>query len=261
MTVLLKLGGSLITEKSQPQTAREPMIHRLAGEVAQACQEDPDLRLVLGHGSGSFGHPVAGQYQTQRGASSQSDWRGFAEVWASANLLNRLVIDALREAGLPAMGFPPSASAICEGGEIVEFSSEPIQAALDHGLIPVVQGDVALDRTQGTAIVSTEQVLVTLAPRLGARRLLLAGREAGVYRDFGEKAELMAELGPEGLSTAGLGESAEIDVTGGMAAKVRLALDALRTQPEMEIRIFSAEAPGSLYRALMGEPSGTHIHL
>lgn len=261
MTVLLKLGGSLITEKSQAETARIPMIHRLAEEITQARQDDPNLTLVLGHGSGSFGHQAAGRYHTHQGAQSEADWRGFAEVWASANRLNRLVIDALRDAGLPAIGFPPSATAICQGGELLQIGDEPIRIALDHGLIPVVHGDVAIDRAQGAAIVSTEQVLVALAPRLGARRLLLAGREPGVYEDFADKAELLAELGPDELATAGLGESAETDVTGGMAAKVRLAMDALRAQPGLEVRIFSAEAPDSLYRALMGEAVGTHIHL
>ena len=261
MTALVKLGGSLITEKAQPETAREPVIQRLAAEIAQALKEDPTLRLVLGHGSGSFGHQVAGRYQTHLGAHSETDWRGFAEVWASANQLNRLVIDALRAAGVPALGYPPSASAVCQGGRLVELSHEPIRIALEHGLVPVIHGDVAVDRTQGAAIVSTEQVLVALAPHLEAERLLLAGREPGVYRDFDKKGDLMAELGPDELPAAGLGEAAEVDVTGGMAAKVHLAMQALRAQPGLVVRIFSAEAPGSLYRVLMGDAAGTHVHL
>ena len=56
----LKLGGSLITDKSRPQTARLDVLERLASEIAQAYHKHPDLSLVIGHGSGSFGHGIMG---------------------------------------------------------------------------------------------------------------------------------------------------------------------------------------------------------
>ncbi|MCK4693468.1 MAG: hypothetical protein KAT23_07545, partial [Anaerolineales bacterium] len=108
--ILLKLGGSLITDKQRPETPRPQVLSRLAKEIAQAKQEQPELQLVVGHGSGSFGHTAAARYGTHLGASSAADWLGFAKVWAAAQRLNRLVIDALIEVGLPAIAFPPSAS-------------------------------------------------------------------------------------------------------------------------------------------------------
>ncbi len=259
--ILLKLGGSLITEKDQPETPRLGVIRRLAAEVFEARRRKPDLQLVIGHGSGSFGHHLASKYQTQAGAMSHQDWQGFADVWASANHLDRLVVDSLRQAGVPAMAFPPSASALADGGRLVEMAHEPIQLAVEHGLVPVVQGDVAFDRRQGSAILSTEQVLGALVEPLGAQTLLLAGLEPGVFADYPDNRDLRAELRADELEKVRLEGAAGEDVTGGMAAKVRTAFEILGDHPDLGILIFSAETPGSLRRALEGESIGTRLVL
>ena len=99
--VFLKLGGSLITDKHQPETPRLEVLARLAGEIARALNAQPQLTLLIGHGSGSFGHTAALRHNTRAGAHSPEHWRGFAEVAAAAGKLNRLVEDALRAAGVP----------------------------------------------------------------------------------------------------------------------------------------------------------------
>ena len=105
--IFLKLGGSLITDKSRPETPRLEVISRIATEIAHAFNERPDLRLVLGHGSGSFGHPPASHHKTHLGAASRNEWVGFVEVWSAAQRLNQMVIDGLIESGLPALiSFP-----------------------------------------------------------------------------------------------------------------------------------------------------------
>ncbi|MEL6309142.1 MAG: hypothetical protein AAFQ52_13445 [Chloroflexota bacterium] len=54
MVTLLKLGGSLITDKTQREILREDVLARLANEIAQALGANPTMQLVIGHGSGSF---------------------------------------------------------------------------------------------------------------------------------------------------------------------------------------------------------------
>ena len=84
--ILLKLGGSVITDKTQPFTARLDVIERLAAEIKAALDErGDDLQLIVGHGAGSFGHEVAAKYQTHKGAVSADSWLGFAEVAGGGN--------------------------------------------------------------------------------------------------------------------------------------------------------------------------------
>lgn len=257
--IFLKFGGSLITEKGQPETPRSEVIHWLSEDLAAAKREQPNLRVLLGHGSGSYGHVLAAKFNTHLGASTQAEWFGFAAVWASANKLHRLLIDALRENGLPAMSFPPSSSVVCEGGMIVEMAFEPIQRALEAGLLPVVQGDVAFDRRRGATIVSTEEVMSHLAKRLRPARWLLVGIEPGVYVNYPVSEEIADEISEADLERLSLRGASTTDVTGGMAEKVRQALWLSKSYPDLEIRIFSAEAPGRLLAALRGGQFGTRV--
>lgn len=79
--VFLKMGGSLITEKSAPtRLARRDLIDRLMQAVAEARAQRPQMRLVLAHGAGSFGHVEAKRHGTRAGVSSAQDWMGFLEV-------------------------------------------------------------------------------------------------------------------------------------------------------------------------------------
>ncbi|MCA9937430.1 MAG: hypothetical protein KC418_02225, partial [Anaerolineales bacterium] len=94
-TVFLKLGGSLLTDKTGVEVVRADVLARLAVEIAAARQARPGLRLVLGHGSGSFGHVAAARYGTRQGVHTAAEWHGFADVARAAAALNHLVILAL----------------------------------------------------------------------------------------------------------------------------------------------------------------------
>jgi len=250
MLIFLKLGGSLITDKTTPRALRTETLARLMDEIASA-RATRDVRLVLGHGSGSFGHVEGKRYGTRDGVRTDEDWRGFAEVQATAALLNRHVIDAARAAGLPVLNCPPSASAMCEDGRLVELAVEPIASALAHELVPVVQGDVAIDRIRGGTIVSTEDVFGYLAPRLEPGRILLAGRDPGVLTRWPD-GELVPEIVDGMAVNAGAAQST--DVTGGMIAKIHETLNLLRQVPGATALIFSGEVPGRVAAALRGEP-------
>ena len=118
--VFVKLGGSLITDKLRYETPRLAVIARLAKEIQAALEAKPDLKLVLGHGSGSFGHFVADRYKVHEG--HLKDWRGYVETAAAAQRLDRLVLDALLAEGVRAVNVQPSASARCHQGELIEMA-------------------------------------------------------------------------------------------------------------------------------------------
>jgi isopentenyl phosphate kinase len=257
--IFLKLGGSLLTVKEQPETPRKDVLNQAAAEIAEFLTVGQARGLLVGHGSGSFGHSAAAEYGTQQGASTAEQWRGAAAVWRAAARLNRMLMEVLSEAGVPAISLPPSASAISVGGQLVELAVEPVERALNAGLVPVVQGDVVFDRRLGVAIVSTEQVLLLLAQHLQPDRILLAGLEAGVYADYPARQRLMAEVKPDDLRRAQLAGAEAADVTGGMAGKVELALDMARLPHRPVVRIFSGDQPGALRQALAGEPLGSLV--
>jgi isopentenyl phosphate kinase len=255
----LKLGGSLITDKHAARSAQRAVIARLAGEIAAALHKDPDLRLVLGHGSGSFGHFSAQQYGTFEGVHTASEWRGFAEVWKDARELNEIVIDALVQAGLPVVAFPASAIVTTAKRAVLHWEMETLQKALSHSLIPVIQGDVVFDTVLGGTILSTEDQFFYMATHLEPQRILLAGIEPGVWADYPDCTKLIecihlddyANIEPK------LGSSSGVDVTGGMAQKVARMLDAIRANPKMEIRIFSGVESDSVTQTLLGAQTGT----
>jgi isopentenyl phosphate kinase len=257
--IFLKLGGSLITEKSRETSPRLDVISRLASELTEFRASNPKLRLLLGHGSGSFGHVPAKKYNTRAGVHTPPEWQGFIEVWQQAAALHRIVMDALLAAGLPVIGFPPSASISAADGRIASWNLAPIQAALNANLLPVVFGDVAFDSVRGGTILSTEDLFVHLASKLKPARVLLAGDEDGIYANYASRAEVIPEITPS-LNLSNIFEAATVaDVTGGMAGKVQAMLDLVQQIPDCQVRIFSGLVPGNITRALSGEPIGSLI--
>ena len=101
MLTFLKLGGSLLTDKTHDKATRPDVIARIAHEIAGYVAQPQRAALLLGHGSGSFGHTAAKKYGTRSGVHDAEGWRGFAEVSVVAAQLNRIVADALASAGVP----------------------------------------------------------------------------------------------------------------------------------------------------------------
>ena len=250
--IFLKLGGSLITDKMCAYTARHEVIARLAGEVRQALDTSPDLRLLIGHGSGSFGHWAASPYGTRQGVSTPAQWRGYAEVAAAAARLNRIVTDAFLQANVPVLSVQPSASARCQDGDLRHLDTRPIRAALAHGLVPLVYGDVALDSVRRGTIVSTEDIFVFLADELHPTRILLLGAVPGVLDSDGS---VIPHITPADLPSLQitLNGSRGVDVTGGMADKVARMVELVQRDPDMCVHILTGTQPGLLTRALLDD--------
>ncbi len=259
-TIFVKLGGSLITDKTRPYTPRMATIERLATEVRQALDDRPHLQLVIGHGSGSFGHWAAQPYGTRQGVFTPEQWRGYAEVAAAAARLNRIVCDAFLQAGVPVWSLQPSASARCRDGVLFAMETTPLRAALEHRLVPLLYGDVALDDRLGGTIISTEDIFAFLADLFHPVRILLLGEVPGVLSADGA---LIPHITPANLVTwrKVLGGSRGVDVTGGMMDKVTQMTTLVREHPQTQAYIFSGVEPGTLVRALRDPASivGTRI--
>ncbi len=236
--IFLKLGGSLITDKTQVETIRPKILHRVSTEIATALSQSPDLKLLLGHGSGSFGHVPAKKYGTRSGVSTKEQWHGFAEVSQAASKLTAIVRDYLIAEGVSVLSLTPRVSAELQDGSITNMHVGNIQAALAAGLVPMINGDVAFDQKRGGTIVSTEEVMAFLARYLHPQWLLLAGETDGVYDLDGNVIPNITHQNLPDIRAA-LGGSRGTDVTGGMLTKVTSMLDLVVQNPSLSILIFS----------------------
>lgn len=270
----LKLGGSLITDKMKPYTPLLNVMEDLALQIATSLQTQPNLRLVIGHGAGSFGHVAASEYKTrdgypqpsplihrERDKTEENYWKGFSEVWYQASTLNRYVMEALHKVGLRTIALPPSGSVIASDGQVAVWETTPIRMALAAGIVPVIFGDVVFDEVRGGTILSTENLFTFLVKALHPDRVLLAGIEEAVWEDFPERTRPIEQITPETFASIrqNVGRSAAADVTGGMEAKVREMLELIQENPGLKIQIFSGTQPGNLVRALLGDKLGTEI--
>lgn len=255
--VLIKIGGSLITEKGGSSEAREGIIRRLAAELAGAWPGTAS-RVVLGHGSGSFGHPPAAEHDLRAGARSAEERRAVSHTQDRAARLHRRVVAALCGEGLPPFSVVPSSAAVAEDGEISTWGTEPLVRALEEGYLPVVYGDVLLDRHRGATIASTERLFLQLASALPAagwrvRRALWLGTTEGVY---GRDGRTLPCLDPadDGAIPEAVGGARETDVTGGMRHRVETALR--MASSGVSSWIGDGRRAGALARALAGTAEG-----
>ncbi len=252
--VFLKLGGSLITDKSRPYAVRKDVIKRICREIHEAREEE-GFPLLIGHGGGSFPHVSAKKYETHKGVINEKSWEGFAKVQDDAARLNRIVISSLIEAGENSLSIQPSASCIARKDRIIEWYTKPIETSLSKGLIPVPYGDVCLDLEKGFCIISTEEIFRFLAKKLKPGRIIMAGKTDGVFDSEGN---IIREINRDNFEEVKkfLASSDGIaDVTGGMVLKVEKAMET-----GIGTEIINGMKTNILKRSLLGEKGlGTMI--
>lgn len=255
MTItLVKIGGSSITNKAEKQTYLQEVMQQIARELQSARLEASSLSLVLGHGSGSFGHFEASEHDTIHGVKGPEQWYGFARVGAVAAKLNQYVMEDCLDAGLPVLHIQPSAIAEAQDGQIITMNMTAIQRALQQGLIPLLYGDVAFDEIRGGTIISTENILTYLAQHLlGVTRIILLAGEDGVYDETGTLIPLITSFNFDTVRPV-LGTSAGTDVTGGMLTKVEDMMALVARRPDLVIHIINGRVPGRLLACLLDQP-------
>jgi len=259
--ILVKFGGSVITDKSKPFTEDIDTIKRLANEIHEA-REKRKFKLIIGHGGGSYPHTPASEFQTHKGIINKRSYEGIARVQDAASKLNRIIVSELVEAGENAVSINPSSCTITRSGKIIEMYLEPIEKLLNLNMVPVPYGDVCLDLRKGCTILSTEMILsyITRAfnksKKYKVSRILLCGRVDGVFTDNPDtnpNAKLILAITPKNIKEFEryLRGSSETDVTGGMLHKVKMMLEL--TESGVESEIINAKKKGILKRALLGE--------
>jgi isopentenyl phosphate kinase len=251
--VLLKIGGSVITEKDSdiPERAKAGEIDRLSHEIAEFKSESGS-NLILVHGAGSFGHPQAKKYKL----NEEFNAHGAYLTHASVKKLNSIVLESLNRAGVPSLSVHPLNSCLSENGNLVYFQLEQIKIMLERGIVPVLHGDVVMDRIKGIAVLSGDRIIQHLALELKASKIGAGSNVDGVLDDRGDVIKKITPLSFMELKTHIKG-STSTDVTGGMLGKVSELLELANAG--ISSRIFNASKKGIVSRFLYGEDVGTLI--
>jgi len=233
-TVVVKLGGSIISEsKTKRSSYRAETITSLARTISTARVD-----VVVVHGGGAFGHPVARQY----GLSSRSPKRspeGVSETRRAMFDLNSRICDSFMAGGLHPYTFSPFPLLAAAGGRGVQWLEETIEA----GLTPITFGDVVNDGT-GFKILSGDTIALLLSGMLDAERCVFVMDVDGIMGPDG----LLRSIDRRGAAKLKLPPSK--DATGGIALKLKEAFR--MASAGTEVAFVSGFRPAEFSKALKG---------
>lgn len=254
--ILIKLGGSVITDKSKPFTARPEVIKRLAKEIKAAREKlGKDTLFLIGHGGGSFPHVPAAKYQTQKGIINEESIKGFCLTADVAIDINRIVMDELLKVGLPVATFSALSFLYAKKNKVNKVMLSNIKKCFDIGVIPVIYGDVIMDETNGFCIFSAEKTLSILARKLRKNykieKIIECGDTDGVY-DLNSKTIPQINLKNFKEVKKWITGSKSTDVTGGMTHKVEESLS-LAKEAKVFTLLINGNRKGDLVKAILGK--------
>jgi len=254
--LVLKLGGSLITDKSQPYCLRGETLKAAAAEIKECIEEGLINRLIVVHGVGSYGHPPVIQYKLYKGFIDPAQLLPLSRTQSKVNELRGAVTFSLQEEGIAVNLLHTSSISTAQNGRIVKMDLEAVKGFLDIGMVPVLGGDVVYDQEMGFSIGSGDQVAAILVKELKATDLIFATDVAGVF-DADPKvapgARLIKELSLSNLDMLASASSVKGDASGAMKGKLS-ALTGLRPELNAGLRmgIISMMKPGRLKEILGG---------
>jgi len=252
---LLKLGGSLITDKKKAFTPKLEIIHNLSKQIKQAFDINPNLKLIIGNGSGSFAHYPAVQYKMKRGIREEKQKFGFCLVQNAAAKLNRIIVEELLKTGIKAISLNPSSMIVSNNNKIKRFFLEPFFGLLSLEITPVIYGDIVYDESLGAKIYSTEQLLGEIALNFKKKgyqaRIIHNGITKGVLDQNGEPIPIITEKDINNVKKS-LYSTSGYDITGGMVHKINESLN-LAKQGIKSLIINGTSEENLLTRALLEE--------
>ncbi|MCO8245915.1 MULTISPECIES: isopentenyl phosphate kinase [unclassified Haladaptatus] len=244
---VLKLGGSVITDKDRPDTLDGEMLDFVADAVGESKSGDQTDDLVLVHGAGSFGHHHASQHGVSKTVGS-SDVAAVIDIHGAMETLDQFVLSRLHERDVPAVPVHPFSVASRDSDANLSLPVKQVATMLGEGFVPVLYGDVVVHEGKGVTIVSGDELVASVARQLDADRVGFCSTVPGV---LDEDDAVISEITSYDQVADVIGESESTDVTGGMAGKVNALLEL-----GAPASIFG---PDDVRAFLAGEDPGTKI--
>lgn len=248
--IIIKLGGSAITDKTQDFTPRLEVIESAAAQIS--CIQE---QVILVHGGGSYGHPLAREFELHRGFKRKNQLKGVSQTRYAMTELNQLVVSHLIMKGVPAVAVQPSACFLCENKRIKHSFLEPVKKLVELQCVPVLYGDVVTDSEMGFCILSGDQIVSHLAEKVNPKKVIFGLNVDGLYTKDPkfEDAELIREITFSDLNFISGEETG--DVTKGMKGK----LAEIMRMKGTEVNLINLLKDKTLSKAVSDEVEGTRI--
>jgi isopentenyl phosphate kinase len=250
-TVVIKLGGSVITRKKEVERLRPKLLARLTREIASCA----DVPRVLLHGAGSFGHPGAARFGLARppdpGGSAGERARGAAIVATEVRRLHLSVLKDLVRAGAAPASVPMATHARNREGRLVTLDPRPFSDALARGWLPVSFGDVVPDELWGASILSADTIAIELARALRPSRVIFVSDVPGILEGPSTGRRRAVPEVTESVVAALRSAPGAPDVTGGIRGKAEAMLAI--AGHGVDAGLISGLKDGELPRAIRGE--------
>lgn len=209
--ILIKLGGSIITNKQKPLTPNLSAINRIASQLKKI--KEP---IIVVHGGGSFGHYWSVKYDMHTKPAKYNK-KGVSVVKNSMVELNKIILDSFLKNGLNPYCLPPTDFMF--GNKADQKKVREIANIAKAGLVPISYGDVMWHGKNKFYILSGDKIMGLLSKVLKPRLVIFVLNVDGVFSDMKTK-KLLREIKGEKTEIS----EVEMDVTGGMSRKIKEAI-------------------------------------
>ena len=253
--ILLKLGGGLLTDKNNPLSLRKDVIKSAVTQIINA-----DEKIILIHGGGSFGHPLAKKYRISKGIdkSIPNQILGVAETHHSMIKFNSYLIEQFLESNYPVLSIQTSGIFIEKSNKISLESLDILETALNLNLMPVLYGDIILEKEGSFSILSGDEIILKLCENLktySISKVVFAMESDGLFKadeSGGSNCQLLTECYSselDDLNLADLGQ--KIDVTGGIKSKLTHIKKICKYK--IPVQLINGLTEGYIYKSLRNQ--------
>jgi len=179
---ILKIDGSVLTQKYGEEEANEDVINAIARVISKVWKTK-NGKLIVDHGMGSFAHRLVLAYGLNISAKKEREILGVSYVHSSINYLTGILVEMLINKSVPAIQIPPIALASASGKKIKSMNIDMFKMYLKKGILPVTHGDMIIDKKHGFSSVSSDELLYQLIP--GASLIVIAMDKDGILDENG----------------------------------------------------------------------------
>ena len=247
--IILKIGGSVITDKSKKETFKQKTMDEISEVLAKTKKE-----FIIVHGAGSFGHILAKRYDLNSGYKNYDQIKGFSLTHEKVQQLNSMVLKSLQKKSIPAVSISPHSILRLNNHELEKMNVEVFEEYIEKNFVPVTFGDVVLDKKLGFSICSGDLLIQILSKYFKPDKVVFAIDEDGLFTanpKIDKKAKLIQETNLEKLKNISTKKDLHADVTGGMQGKI----NTIKNISKLGINtiLINGNKPDRLYKALSGK--------